>query len=166
MPIDLPESVRPLFRAAGWLGSSKKASAPVALAEHPAAIILSEFDGLAIGDCGEGEECARGDIVFGRNQQLEQDDAVLTWQRLLSTTLICIGEVHHFHGALFIDSLGACYQMSLVHEAFSFEGASFGAAAERILLGRKGQPMLLPNQLSVSMYGETITSNHPAIYRY
>jgi len=166
MPIDVPESVLPLFRAAGWPSVTKKSSKHTVSPGHPAASILLQLNGLQIGECGAGDECARSDIVFGRNEQLEQDDVVLEWQSLLATTLICIGEVHHFHGALFMDSSGACYQSSLIHEAFSFEGASFGAAVERILLGRKGQPMLRPNQLSVSMYGETITESHPSIYKY
>ena len=166
MPIDLPESVLPLFRAAGWPSLTEKSSEDTVPTDHPAASILLELNGLAVGDCGAGDECARSDIVFGRDERLEQDDVVLEWQSLLATTLICVGEVHHFHGALFMDSSGACYQSSLIHEAFSFEGASFGVAVERILLGRKGQPMLRPNQLSVSMYGKTITKSHPSIYRY
>lgn len=133
---------------------------------HPAATVLLELEGLSVGDCEAGEECARSDIAFGRNEQLEQDRAILAWQSVLGTELVCIGEVHHFHGALFMDSSGACYQSSQIHEAFSFEGATLGAAVERILLGRKGQPMLLPGQSSVQMYGEKITASHPKLYRY
>ena len=121
---------------------------------------------MKVGECGAGEQCARSDIVFGRNEQLEQDDVVQEWQSLLATTFVCIGEVHHSHAVLFIDSSGACYQSSLIHEAFSFEGPSFEVAVERILLGRKGQPMLRPDQHSVSMYGETFTKSHPTVYRY
>ena len=166
MPLDLPESVLPLFQAAGWPSLAEDPTGWCAPADHPAIAILRELDGLTVGDCGTGEECARGDIAFGRDEELEKDEIVLEWQSLLATTLISIGEVHHFHGVFFIDSSGSCYQSSLIHEAFSFEGASFGAAVERLLLGRKGQPMLRPNQGSVSMYGETITASHPGIYSY
>lgn len=166
MPLDLPQSVVPLFRAAGWLSLVRKAPPRNAPKEHPAAAVLLELEGLSVGDCEAGEECARSDIAFGRNERLEQDSAVQAWQSLLGTKLVCIAELHRFHGALFIDSSGACYQSSQVHEAFSFEGATFGAAVERILLGRKGQPMLRPDQPSVQMYGETIAAGHPNLYRY
>lgn len=166
MPLDIPQSVAPLFRAAGWHSLVRKSIAGNAPKGHPAAAVLLELEGLSVGDCESGEECSRSDIAFGRDEQLEQDSVVHAWQSLLGTTLVCIGEVHCFHGALLMDSSGACYQSSQVHEAFSFDGATFGAAVERILLGRKGQPMLLPNQPSVQFYGETITANHPNLYRY
>ena len=166
MTLDLPESVLPLFRTAGWPGIAKEFTSRDVPLEHPAAAILRELNGLTVGNCDAGEECASSDIVFGRNEALERGALILEWQSLLATTLICIGEVHHFHGVLFMDSSGACYQDSQVHEAFSFEGASFGAAVERVLLGRKGRPMLRPNQSSVSMYGEIITAGHPSIYSY
>jgi SUKH-3 immunity protein len=166
MPLDLPSSVVPLFRAAGWPSLIRKPATSNALNGHPATAVLFELEGLSVGDCEAGEECARSDIAFGRSERLEQDSSVQAWELLLNTKLVCIAEVHHFHGALFIDSSGACYQSSQVHEAFSFEGATFGAAVERILLGRKGQPMLLPNQPSGQLYGETITAGHPSLHRY
>lgn len=166
MPLDLPKSVSHLFRAAGWLSLVRKPLARGAPKGHPAAAVLLELEGLSVGDCEGGEECARSDIVFGRDERLEQDSVVQAWQSRLGTTLVCLGEVHCFHSALFMDSSGACYQSSQVHEGFSFEGSTFGAAVERILLGRKGRPMLLPNQQSIQMYGETITESHPNLYRY
>ena len=128
--------------------------------------MLRELAGLEVGSCGAGEECARSDIVFGRSEQLEQDAVIQEWQTLLATRLICIGEVHHEHGALFMDSRGNCYHGSLIHEAFSFEGEAFNVAVERILLGRRGRPMLRPSQPSVTMWGEVFTASHPGIYRY
>lgn len=163
--LQLPKSVLPLFRVAGWPISNAFLQDLVP-ADHPAACVLGELNGLTVGDCSAGVECARSDIVFARDERLENNETIQTWQSLLGTKFICIGEVHHFHAALFMDASGACYQSSLVHEAFCFEGATFGSAVERILLGRKGQPMLRPGQLSVSMYGETITSSHPSVYRY
>ncbi|WP_350238377.1 SUKH-3 domain-containing protein [Pectobacterium colocasium] len=97
---------------------------------------------------------------------MQDDDTLLEWQGILATTLILIGETHHSHGALLMDMTGACYGMSFIHDAFWFEGASFGAAVEGILLGRRGKPMLRPDQPSISVYGETMTADHPNVYRY
>ncbi len=117
-----------------------------------------------MGNCDRGEECASSDIEFVHANDYQGDATVLEWQKLLSTTLVNIGEVHHSHGALFIDDSGAWYGMSFIHDAFWFEGASFEEAVERILLGRKGKAMLRPDQTSVSLYGVAITAGHPDAY--
>lgn len=166
MSIEIPESVHPLFQAAGWPRAAAQSIPSFVPDNHPAAAILRVFGGLTVGQCGAGEECASGDIILGGNDDLQDDDTLLEWQGILATTLILIGETHHSHGALLMDMTGACYGMSFIHDAFWFEGASFGAAVERILLGRKGKPMLRPEQSSISVYGETITADHPDVHRY
>ena len=129
-------------------------------------MLLEQFEGLKVGNCGGGEECASSDIAFGHSNEYQSDATVLEWQRLLSTTLVNIGEVHHSHGALFVDGSGAWYGMSFIHDAFWFEGASFEEAVERILLGRKGKAMLRPNQTSVSLYGVEIGAGHPDAHNW
>ena len=93
MSIDLPESILPFFRAAGWPIAADKSAAQFTPQSHPASAILREFNGLAVGQCGAGEECASGDIVFGNDNDLQQDRTVLEWQRILSTTLVNIAEI-------------------------------------------------------------------------
>ncbi|MBQ4789814.1 SUKH-3 domain-containing protein [Pectobacterium versatile] len=166
MSIEIPASVLPLFQAAGWPRAEAQSIPPFVPENHPAFAILRVFSGLTVGQCGTGEACASGDIAFGGSEDLQQDETLLEWQGILNSTLILVGETHHSHGALLMDNAGACYGMSFIHEAFWFEGTSFGAAVERILLGRKGQPMLQPDQPSISMYGETITADHPSVHRY
>ncbi|KHT26520.1 hypothetical protein RC98_12400 [Pectobacterium carotovorum subsp. carotovorum] len=166
MSIEIPESVLPLFHAAGWPRAETQPIPPFVPENHPASAILLAFSGLTVGECDAGEECASGDIIFGGSEDLQEDETLLEWQGILSSTLILVGETHHSHGALLMDSTGACYGMSFIHDAFWFEGATFGAAVERILLGRKGQPMLRPDQSSISVYGETITADHPSVHRY
>jgi hypothetical protein len=161
--LELPDSVRELFLEAGWPAAKASVDQSVP-AGHPAAAVLEHFGGLRVGSCDGGEECASSDIVFGYTDDYQRDAVVLEWQRLLSRTLVNIGEVHHSHGALFIDESGACYGMSFIHDAFWFEGSSFGEAAERVLLGRKSKAMLRPDQSSVSLYGEQITDEHPGAY--
>lgn len=163
MHIDLPPAVLPLFEAAG--PHRPPDSLPGIPTDHPAFAILSRFDGAHVGECGRGEECATSDIAFGADPDHQAMAEVLHWERLLGTRLIQVAEVHHGHGLLLVGGDGTCYGMSLVHDAFWFEGASFGEAVERLLLGRKGQPMLRPGQASVSMHGETFKPGHPGLHR-
>lgn len=65
-----------------------------------------------------------------------------------------------------MDAGGACYGLSLVHDAFSLSGHTFGEAVERLLLGRRARPMLRPGQASVHFYGEVFMAGHPGIYRH
>ncbi|RYC46893.1 SUKH-3 domain-containing protein [Pectobacterium zantedeschiae] len=166
MFIEIPKSVFPLFHAAGWPHVEPQSVPPFVPENHPAADILHAFGGLTVGQSGAGEECASGDIIFGGSEDLQEDETLLEWQGILNTTLILIGETHHSHAALLMDSAGACYGMSFIHEAFWFEGESFEVAVECILLGRKGKPMLRPDQSSISVYGETITADHPSVHHY
>src|SRR5215813_3434060 len=148
---EIPLSVQPLFVAAGWHPGRRVSRAPTARADHPAAAIMAEFSGLRVGQTGAGEECAKSDVAF---QQLFPKDSILgVWRKLLSTELIGIAEVHHGHAELYMDSSGRCFGASMVHDGFYFEGASFGEAIERILLGRRSRPMLRPEQTIVSHYG-------------
>jgi hypothetical protein len=91
---------------------------------------------------------------------------ISTWNGLLGTTLIGIAEFHHAHGELYVDSAGRVFSLSLIHDAFSFEGATFDEAVERRLLGRRCRPMLRPDQESVTLYGEEFGHDHPSVYRY
>jgi hypothetical protein len=133
-------------------------------ANHPAAEILARFNGLTVGRVGTGEECATSDIHFRAIDSSNSD--VLAWNRLLQTTLIGVAEVHHGHGELYVDSHGRCYGLSVIHDAFYFEGGTFVKAVERILRGRRSRPILRPDQESVDLYGITYTAEHPDVYNY
>ena len=126
--------------------------------------MLAQFGGLAVGHCGTGKECAASDIHFCLVGPTDPD--ISAWNRLLSTTLIGIAEIHHAHGELYIDTAGRFFSLSLIHDAFSFEGSTFDEAVERLLLGRRTRPMLRPDQESVTLYGEEFRAEHPSVYRY
>jgi hypothetical protein len=161
---ELPNSVRPFFVAAGWYPGRRVEVPLVIPAGHVAARILSQFGGLKVGQCGRGQECATSDIAFEHIWSEEPEISV--WSELLDSALFSIGEYQHRHGRLYVDGVGRLYSLSLIHDAFAFEGSTFGEAMERLLLGRRSRPMLLPGQDSVTLYGEVFTADHPSIYRY
>jgi hypothetical protein len=162
--IDVPMSIRPLFLAAGW-HRGRQVLVPEGIAtDHPAAAVLAQFAGLTVGKSGPGEECAAVDVHFC---EVEPDAFIAdVWSALLDTELVGVAEVHHAHGTLYIDNQGRCFGTGLDHDVFWFEGASFGEAMKRLLLGRPPRPMLRPNQSTVMMFGEEIAASHPSVYRY
>lgn len=161
--MEIPVGVRPLFAAAGWkLGRRLRVPGRVPQL-HPAHKVLQEVGGLHIGrsELG-GIECARSDLAFCF---CEADHEILsTWSELLRSQLIGVAEVHNRHGWLIVDEVGRCFGASQIHDAFYFEGQTFGEAVERLLLGRKARPMLRPDQHQVDLYGVTFARGHPAIF--
>ena len=163
--VELPEGLRPRFVAAGWHpGRRVDVSANVAT-DHPAAAVLAEFGGLTVtSDRVAGEECGTAILTF---QELWPDGSIAeVWGELLKTRLIGIADLYYGHGELYIGADGRCFGRSCIHDAFYFQGESFGKAAERALLGRKARPLLRPNQPSVRLYGVRFTSDSPEVYRY
>jgi hypothetical protein len=162
--VELPESVRPLFIAAGWYPGRR---APVSSAVpifHPAAEILAEFGGLTVEPRGEGEECGPNDIAF---RELWPDESISqVWADLLGTRLVGVADLHHGHGELYAAADGRFFGRSCVHDAFWLEGGSFSEAVERSLLGRRSRPVLRPDQSSVTLYGVQFTADSPEVYRY
>lgn len=161
--LEIPCKLLPRFVLAGWHPLRRRPLPPGVPASHPAAEVLSRLIGLRVGRCSAGVECATSDIRFS---SLDGNPEVDAWAGLLGSTLVGIAEIHHAHGELYIDSSGRCFGHSCIHDAFFFEGSSFGEAVERLLIGRAARPLLRPDQESVTLYGEVFTVEHPAVYRY
>ena len=162
--IELPVSVRRLFIAAGWHPGRTSSQALGVSLDHPAAAILAEFGGLHVGQSRTGEECATSDVAF---KHLRPEEFVLdVWGKLLATELVGIAEVHNRHEELYVDRSGRCFSYSNVDDGFRFEGSSFSAAIERLLLGRCSRPMLRPEQRTVWHYGEEISADDLRVYKY
>lgn len=153
-----------MFLAAGWKPGRKIEVFPPIPREHPAEDILSEFGGLRVGQAGSGLECATSDVAFCHLPPCEI--VVGVWGRLLRTRLVGVAQVHNDHAELYLDESGRYFGASQMHDAFYFEGASFGEAMERLLLGRRSRPMLRPDQETITLYGETFTADDPAVYKY
>jgi hypothetical protein len=163
--VQVPDSVRARFVAAGWYPERRVAVSTAVPADHPAAAILATFGGLTVTPgCKIGEECASDDLAFG---ELFPDESITdVWAGLLGTRLVGVADMHHGHGELYIAADGRCFGRSCIHDAFYFEGASFAEAAERAMLGRRAQPLLRPDQSSVTLYGVRFTADSPEAYRY
>ena len=162
--MQIPSEVHHLFAAAGWRPGRRVSVDDRVSEHHPAHDVLQEMGGLHVGQAGRGIECASSDLSF---QFCDEAPEILsTWSELLGSKLIGIAEVHRGHGLLLIDEAERCFGSSLIHDAFYFEGHSFGEALTRLLLGRKSRPMLRPDQHQVDLYGETFVRGHPAIFDY
>jgi SUKH-3 immunity protein of toxin-antitoxin system len=130
---------------------------------HPASAILTEFGDLTIVDEGPGQECATSALAF---KFVEPDSSIARWADLLRDRLIGIADVANGHAELYVDSSGRYFVASVEHDAFSFAGASFAETTERLLRGRRSQPMLRPDQADVVLYGEVFTADDTRVYKY
>ncbi len=111
-----------------------------------------------------GEECGASDVIFNL---LKADTSIIRgWSELLRTKLVGIADVHNRHGELYLDTAGRYFWASSVDDGFCFEGATFSEAMTRLLLGRRGQPILRPGENEVIMYGEVFAVGDPRIYDY
>ena len=164
--MDIPPRVRPMFTAAGWQPGRCVLVHDQVPQLHPAHDVLKELGVLHVGrpELG-GIECASSDLEFCFCD-VNADDVLSTWNALLRSQLIGVAEVQNRHGWLLVDEAGRCFGASQIHDAFYFEGQTFGEAVERLLLGFKARPMLRPDQDQVSLYGTTFARGHSAIFDY
>ena len=165
--MDMPEispSLASRFLDAGWFRGRSVPVPDWVPASHPAHAILAVYGGLTIPE-SEPEEGwpVIEELVF---EALPVSKVSRVWSRLVKSELVGIARVHSDHAELFIDEPGRCYGRSLIHDAFWYQGDSFGQAVESILLHVRAQPMLRPGQVAVSMYGEWYTASSPEIYQY
>lgn len=158
----LPPAVLPIFAAAGWFPGRKVPVSLTVPADHPVAAILSEFDGLKVGETGPGIECARSDVIFWSppNEGYEEIDEI---GDLLQTELACFASAHNSHESLYIDREGQVFGVSPIMPGIWLMGRTFGEAMERALLGCKGSPLLLPSHDEMSWYGEMLLRGNPQL---
>jgi len=165
----MPVDVTHILKGVGWY-PQRRVDLPPSLVkecppEHPALAILSNFGGLHVGSSGSGIECARSDVRFVWLGH-DFDDNIAPWEALLLTKLVGVGEVHNHHTGLYVAQDGRCFGLSLIHDAFSFEGVNIGEALQRFLDGMRSRPMLRPDQEEVDLYGMAFSRHSPEIYKY
>ncbi|RYF92228.1 MAG: hypothetical protein EON95_13125 [Caulobacteraceae bacterium] len=158
----LPADVVALFVKAGWRpGRRVDLVAPPPI-DHPATELLSAFAGLRVGKTGPGVDCATSDIHFG--QLFDEPPEAAALALLLGETLIPIAETDNGDGVLYIGESGRCFGASLIHDAVWSAGESFETAIRGLTTGRRVEPILLPGQDCVSLYGETYGIGDPRLY--
>lgn len=162
--IQVPENVESLFVAAGWYPGRRASVDFVIPTGHPAGPVLLEFGGLKVGTVASGLECATSDVAF--RYVATETKLVRLWSDLLGTRLVGVADVHHAHGEAYVDEKGRWFVIGAVDDLVVFVGASFGEALQGLLLGRRGRPILRPDQDRVTVYGETFLTGDPRIYSY
>lgn len=161
---DLPISIRADFERGGWHPGRRVAVPPHVPAGHPAAGILAEFGGLKVGRDQGGEQCATADLDFSPGRG--QPRVIKRWCTLLKTTLVLVAGTHDWYAELYVDATGRCFLYSGINDVLAFFGDSFAEAAERLILGRVGRPMLRPDQAKISWFAELIGPEDDRVYRY
>jgi hypothetical protein len=162
--VQIPQSIQPLFVAAGWQSNRRVPVNPNVPVGHPAHDILSELGGLHVGQRGPGIECATSDVKFDFCDG--DSETVDIWSRLLEARLVGVAELDKGYGWLLVDASGRCFGADLVSDNFYFYGATFDEAVERLLAGRRARPVIRPDQDQVYLYGENFTRGHPALFDF
>jgi hypothetical protein len=138
--VELPESVRPLFAAAGWHFDRRIAvqfDRVQDLLSYPlAAPLLQTFGGLQVGECGGGRDWAASDVQFTNRPSVDDRYAVADLEQP-GDDLFPLGMAHRQHLELFLDACGRLVVYDVPGGTLSVAGRSFQAGIERILLGHR-----------------------------
>src|SRR4051812_46675868 len=107
--VEVPESVRPIFLAAGW-APGRRVAVQFDRVEHLqpfplSAELLATFGGLSIGTSGAGRDCARSDIQFTARPSVRDRYAVAEMEAP-GDDLFPLGRAQHEHVELFLDARG------------------------------------------------------------
>ncbi|WP_439540383.1 SUKH-3 domain-containing protein [Sphingomonas sp.] len=161
----LTPEIEHYFNRSGWFPGRRIDVPPDIPSAHPAYAILQEFGALSVGTVGPGIECGASDIVFRGDNPVEisHDALILSWQTLLNTPLVCIAEVHHAHGLLWVDGQSRLFTSGAIAPLVTYAGSSFAHAVADILTGVRSRPMLLPSQERVCAWGETFEATNPRV---
>ncbi|MGI8979353.1 MAG: SUKH-3 domain-containing protein [Pirellulaceae bacterium] len=135
----VPDSVLPLFLAAGWYSNRRVVVCFDRLASlrsySMAAELLETLGGLHIGTCGPGRHCATSDIEFTLSPSIDHRYAVGEMETP-GDDLFPLGEAHKRHMELFLDARGRLMVYGVQDGSLSVRGDSFAEGIERMLLGQ------------------------------
>jgi hypothetical protein len=145
----VPESMRTVFRGAGWFEGRIVALDAAVPTCHPATAVLAEVGGLTLLDPAPNV-CS---IAFQHVN--EGASFVAEWEAALGTTIVGIAEEDDGHAELYLTQEGQVIGCSLIHPACFLVGRTFEEAMEAIGRGERARPMLLPAQDDVTLYGIT-----------
>ncbi len=127
-----------MLQAAGWFPGRDVSTAlalPEGFSPFPAALdVLKEFGKLRIGQQGRGIEFARTPVVLEPKLAAGEQDRFAEFDTLLNTRLYPLGETADGHSFITIDEHGRIF---LIFEEISYVDASFDAAIDNLLNGRR-----------------------------
>ena len=138
--VAVPESVRPLFLAAGWFLGRRawftRYPGLKALASfRQGAALIREFGGLHVGQTGPGQERPASDVVFYRWPSAAHRYGLAELETP-GDDLFPLGEAHRGHMEVFIDARGRLLVDSIPDGRLLVAGETFDDGIERLLLGR------------------------------
>lgn len=145
----VPDSMKTVFEAAGWVHGRQVDVASAVPIDHPAHSALAELGGLTLTDATPGIRS----IAFGHVAEGESDMAA--WATALGTDMVGIAEQDGGHATLYLSGLGQVIGCSNVHPACFLIGRTIGEALDAIGRGKRAQPMLLPDEDEITLYGVT-----------
>ena len=155
----VPDSMRKAFEAAGWTEGRRIDVAPSVPIHHPAHALLAEVGGLTLTNPSPNI-CS---IEFRHVTEGASD--LMAWAAALGTDMVSIAEEDDGHATLYLTSRGEVIGCSNVHPACFLVGRTIGEALDAIGSGKRAQPMLLPHESKVTLYGITFHQGEAEVIR-
>lgn len=145
----VPSSMTNKFEAAGWFPGRTIEVAPAVPFDHPAHAVLAEIGGLALSNPAPNI-CS---VAFRHVTEGASDLA--EWEAALGTDMVSFAEEDDGHATLYLSGRGHVFGRSNVHPAVFLIGRTIGEALDALGSGRRAQPMLLPDEDEITLYGVT-----------
>lgn len=145
----VPDSMRRAFEAAGWTEGRQVDVASSVPLHHPAHGVLAELGGLTLAHPAP-DICS---IEFCHVTERGSD--LIAWATALRTDIVSIAEEDDGHSTLYLSGRGQVIGCSNVHPACFLVGRTIVEALDAIGSGKRAQPMLLPDESDLTLYGVT-----------
>lgn len=88
---------------------------------------------------------------------------LITWATALKTDIVSIAEEDDGHATLYLSGRGQVIGCSNLHPACFLVGRTIDEALDAIGSGKRAQPMLLPDESEVTLYGVTFRQGDDGI---
>lgn len=139
----LPKLIEPLFLNAGWQPSKgfPHTHSNSLTGLQTAALIISEFAGLKVGESGPGTETGTSEVEFFGELLPRTDVAAIDWQRQVGR-LHAFASAHNGYMLLMAGDCGKFYVATDIEDGLYRAGDEFGELMRCILWGYELGPKL------------------------
>ena len=145
----IPSDMTKPFEAAGWFEGRQIEVGNSVPTNHPAHNLLAEIGELRLVNPAPNI----ASIAF---QHVAEGASIMAaWEAALGAKLIGIAEVDDGHAELYLSDHGQVVGCSLIHPACFLVGRTVQEALEAIGSGKRAQPMLLPHEEEITLFGIT-----------